>query len=140
MSTNKIPGLSLAAAVFVAGFGAPVVASAAPQPVPVTISDSDVPRSPASQRNAARKAQEYLGFSAFSRQGLIEQLEYDGFSVNDATYAVDSLDMDWNQQAVEKAKEYLEFSSFSEDGLADQLEFDGFTGAQALYGVSIAYR
>jgi hypothetical protein len=91
-----------------------------------------------SQQNAVRKADSYLGFSAFSRTGLIEQLEFEKFSTEDATWAVDHVTVDWNAQAAKKAKSYLEFSSFSHSGLVDQLTFEGFTPAQAEYGTSTA--
>ncbi len=54
----------------------------------------------------------------------------------DATYAVDALNVDWNEQAAKKAADYLEFSAFSRQSLIDQLIFEGFTQAQAAYGVS----
>lgn len=38
---------------------------------------------------ALMKAKSYLDFSSFSREGLIEQLEYEGFSHDDAVTAVD---------------------------------------------------
>jgi hypothetical protein len=53
-----------------------------------------------------------------------------------ATFAVDSIAVDWNVQAVKKAKNYLSLSAFSRGGLIDQLEYDGFTPAQAAYGVA----
>lgn len=87
-----------------------------------------------SQKNAVRKAESYLSFSAFSRKGLIEQLEFEGFSNADAVYGVDNVGADWNEQAVKKAKSYLSFSAFSRKGLIEQLEFEGFTHAQAVYG------
>ncbi len=93
----------------------------------------------ASQKNAIRKAESYLRFTAFSRDGLIEQLEFEGFSNEDAVYAVDHITVDWNEQAYEKAKDYLEFTSFSRDGLIEQLEFEGFTPDQAAYGADKAY-
>jgi hypothetical protein len=37
---------------------------------------------------AARKAREYLDFTAFSRQGLIDQLLYEGFTPSEAEYGV----------------------------------------------------
>ena len=46
--------------------------------------------------------------SAFSRKGLIEQLEYEGFSNDDATYAVDHCGADWNEQAVARLKYILD--------------------------------
>src|SRR5699024_10365859 len=35
-----------------------------------------------SQQNAVRSAESYLRFTAFSRQGLIDQLEYEGYSTS----------------------------------------------------------
>ena len=37
---------------------------------------------------AAIKAQDYLDFSSFSRSGLIEQLEFEGFTTEQAEYGV----------------------------------------------------
>lgn len=89
-----------------------------------------------SQQNALRKAESYLDFTAFSRTELISQLEYNKFSVADATWAVDRVTVDWNEQSVKKAKSYLEFTAFSRAELIDQLLYNGFTPAQAEYGVS----
>lgn len=89
-----------------------------------------------SQKNARQKAKSYLEFSAFSRSGLIKQLEFEEFTNQDATYGVDILTVDWNEQAAKKAKAYLGTSSLSRRGLIKQLEFEGFTQAQAEYGVS----
>ena len=89
-----------------------------------------------SQKNAMKKAKEYLNYSAFSYDGLIEQLEYEQFSHEDSVYAVDNCGADWNEQAVKKAKEYLDYSSFSHGSLVDQLKYEGFTAEQAEYGVS----
>ena len=89
-----------------------------------------------SQQNALRKAESYLEFTAFSRTELIGQLEYNKFSVADATWAVDRLTVNWNEQAVKKAKSYLEFTAFSRAELIDQLLYNGYTPAQAEYGVT----
>ena len=89
-----------------------------------------------SQKNARRSAASYLDYSAFSRTGLIKQLEYEGFSPSDAAYAVDAMNADWNAQAAESATQYLEYSSFSHSGLVDQLIYEGFTPTEAEYGVS----
>jgi hypothetical protein len=91
-----------------------------------------------SQQNAVRTAQDYLAFAAFSRSGLIGQLEYEQYSTADATFAVDYLRVDWNEQAWLSAEEYLDFSGFSRQGLIDQLVFEGFTHDQAVYGVNKA--
>lgn len=89
----------------------------------------------AGQENARRSAESYLRFSAFSREGLIDQLEFEGFSIADAEYAVDAVAADWFAQAALKAESYLDFSSFSRQGLIDQLLFEGFTEEEAAYGV-----
>lgn len=88
------------------------------------------------QANAREKANDYLQFSAFSRKGLIKQLEFEGFSKANATYGVDKQNVNWNKQAEKKAQQYLDLSSFSRSGLIKQLEFEGFTSAQARHGVS----
>lgn len=92
--------------------------------------------SPASQASAVRSAQTYLELQGFSRQGLIDQLEYDDYSTVDAAAAVDSLGIDYNEQAARSAETYLELQGFSYGGLVDQLEYDGYTASQAAYGAS----
>lgn len=87
------------------------------------------------EENARRSAESYLRFSAFSREGLIDQLEFEGFSIAEAEYAVDAVNADWFEQAALKAESYLEFSSFSRQGLIDQLLFEGFSDEEATYGV-----
>ena len=104
-----------------------------------TENDSPVSSETSSQRNARESAESYLRFSAFSRTGLIEQLEYEGYSFEDASYAVEAVEVDWFEQAVKSAGSYLEYSSFSRDGLLDQLLYEGFTEAEAAYGVKEAY-
>lgn len=96
------------------------------------------PKLTAGQENALAKAEQYLDYSAFSRKGLIEQLEFEDFSTKDATYAVDHVKVNWNEQAAAKAEQYLEMSAYSRQGLIEQLEFEGFTTAQATYGVKQA--
>lgn len=85
--------------------------------------------------NALGTAKNYLSIMAFSYKSLIEQLEFEKYSHDEAVYAVDNCGADWNEQAAEKAKDYLEQMSFSRDSLIEQLEFEGFTHEQAVYGV-----
>ncbi len=73
---------------------------------------------------------------AFSRSGLIHQLEFESFTTEDATYGVDALAADWNEQAAKSAAGYLDVMAFSRSGLIHQLVFEGFTQDQAEYGVS----
>ena len=61
----------------------------------------------------------------------MDQLKFDGYSDEEATFAADNCGADWNEQAVKSAKQYLDLMSFSRDGLIDQLEFDGYTSKQA---------
>lgn len=89
--------------------------------------------------NALQTANNYLAVMPFSHSGLIEQLEFEGFSYSEATYAVENCGADWYEQAAKKAKQYLEIMAFSRSGLIEQLEFDGFTYEQAAYGVDQAY-
>ena len=87
-----------------------------------------------SQRSAVSKAASYLRSLAFSRSGLISQLQYEGFSLDDATYGTDAQNADWNAQAVKKGASYLRSSSFSRSGLIGQLQYEGFSDSEATYG------
>lgn len=98
--------------------------------------ENNTPSVSISKQNALKSAQSYLSFSAFSRKGLIEQLEYEKYSTEDATYAVDNCGANWNEQALKSTKSYLNTSAFSYSGLKEQLEYEGFTSEQASYGVN----
>lgn len=87
------------------------------------------------EKNALRSAEQYLRVLPFSREGLIDQLEFEGFTHSEAVYGVDRVGANWNEQAAKSAEGYLEIMSFSRSGLIDQLEFEGFTRSQAEYGV-----
>ena len=56
------------------------------------------------QKNALDKAHSYLSFTAFSYTGLIDQLEYEGFTKEEATYGADNCGADWNEQAAQKRR------------------------------------
>lgn len=86
------------------------------------------------QKNALRSASTYLAVSPFSHQGLVKQLEFEGYSNEAAVYAADNCGANWNEQAAKSAKNYLSLMAFSKDGLIEQLEFEGFTHEQAVYG------
>ncbi len=87
------------------------------------------------QKNALKKAESYLKYSGFSRKGLIDQLEYEGFDQNDILFAVDNVKVNWKEECYEKAQSYLKYSSFSKQGLIDQLEYEGFTTDQIEYAI-----
>ena len=86
------------------------------------------------QRNALSKAKQYLSFMAFSHSGLVDQLKYEGYTEEEATYGADNCGADWNAQAAKKARSYIDLMAFSRQGLIDQLEYDGFTQSEATYG------
>lgn len=88
-----------------------------------------------SQKNSIRMAKEFLSVMAFSRSGLIKQLEHGGFSNEDATYGVDKTNTDWKKQAVIKAEEFLSVMAFSRSSLIQQLEHGGFSNEDATYAV-----
>lgn len=119
----------------------------APKPVEQAPTKKPTRTTPArtmAQEQAIGAAESYLNVSAFSRKGLINQLSSaygEGFSVADATYAVDHITVDWNEQAAKSAKSYLQVTNFSRKGLIEQLESssgEGFTHAQAVYGAKAA--
>ena len=117
---------------------------------PPTVPKTTVPPAPAGpvltqqQKRAVQEAKSYLSTAAFSQQGLIDQLDSSygsGYSVDDATIAVNSLTVDWNAQAVESAKAYLSTSPFSCSALIEQLSSsygEKFTADQATYGAQQA--
>lgn len=148
MNISKISTTSaafaIAGALLLTGCTVPKVGTDPVEPQPATTA-SEQPAEPAQpaepemtigQKNALSKAQSYLQYTAFSAPGLIQQLEFEGFSTEDATYAVEHVGADWNEQAAKKAKSYLEMTSFSRDGLYDQLAFEGFTPDQIAYGLA----
>ncbi|WP_370248828.1 Ltp family lipoprotein [Nocardioides sp.] len=95
------------------------------------------------QDNAIRAGLDYLEFSGFSRDGLIQQLSSaagDGYPRKVAVFAVTTIEkqgaVDWKAEAVESARGYLDFSTFSCDGLIEQLSSaagDGFTREEATF-------
>ena len=98
------------------------------------VSQSAVEAHTSEQSAALSKAFDYLEFSSFSYSGLVDQLEYEGFSTEDASWAADNCGADWNEQALQSAKNYLDYTAFSYTGLIGQLEYEGFTTDQATYG------
>lgn len=88
--------------------------------------------------NAVMTAESYLEVMSFSRQGLIDQLEFEGFSGAVAEAAIPA-DVDWMAEAAESAQTYQEIMPMSRQGLVDQLRFDGFTPAEAEFGAQSVY-
>lgn len=95
--------------------------------------------STAGQRNALEAAKRYLSVMPFSHEGLIEQLEYEGYSYSEAKFAADNCGADWYAQAVKHAKKYLDTMPFSKNDLIEQLIYEGYTRDQATHGANEAY-
>jgi hypothetical protein len=136
----------LAAACGATTTAAPTTTTAAPTTT-TAAPTTTLPPKPAltqQQQSAVEEANQYLSSQAFSQQGLIDQLDSPdggGYSVNDATVAVDSLTVNWNAEAVQAAKSYLQLEAFSCNDLIQQLDSpdgDEYTVAQATYGAQQA--
>ncbi|WP_414052939.1 Ltp family lipoprotein [Macrococcus animalis] len=91
------------------------------------------------QKAALGKAETYSDTMHMSKQGIINQLtsEIEGFSQEDAQYAVDNLKADYKQNALKKAQDYAKTQNMSDDGIYNQLtsEIEGFTAEEAQYAV-----
>ncbi len=85
------------------------------------------------ENNALQMAWNYLRLMHFSYAGLIEQLEEQNYTTEEAVFAADHCEADWNEQAVGKAQEYLDLMPLSREELVMNLEYDGFTTSQAEY-------
>ena len=116
----------------------PTSADTNKSPTPTKTEDKPAPAPSVTvgQKNAVAKAKSYLGYSAFSHDGLVAQLEYEQFSHTDAVYGADNSGANWNEQAAKKAKSYMEMSAYSRGSLIEQLKYEKFTQAQAEYGAN----
>jgi hypothetical protein len=94
-------------------------------------------------QNCYDQALDYLNLIGYSRNGLIKQLQSDGYTnqaINNALYVLEKGEyVTWKSQAVKKAQQYMETFSFSQQRLYEQLISDGFTQEEANYGVSYVY-
>lgn len=86
------------------------------------------------QENALKTAKQYIKIMPMSFDGLVEQLEYEGYSSEESRYGAENCGADWNEQAIKTAKRYIDLSGFSYSSLVEQLEYEKFTHDQATYG------
>lgn len=87
------------------------------------------------KEQAVKSAKSYIAIMPFSYEGLVKQLEYDGYTNENAKYGATNCGADWYEQACISAQDYLDIMSFSRSGLIEQLEYDGYTHSQAVHGV-----
>lgn len=77
-----------------------------------------------------------------SKQGIYDQLvsEYgEGFSEEAAQYAIDTLEADWNANALAKAEQYQDQMAMSPNAIHDQLTSEygeQFTEEEADYAIA----
>lgn len=107
--------------------------------ITVTISLGKEPTT--GQKNALNKAKSYSNTMHMSKKGIYKQLisEYgEGFTKEEAQYAIDNIKVDWKKNALAKAKNYQESMSMSKSAIYKQLTSDygeGFTAEEAQYAI-----
>lgn len=93
------------------------------------------------QSNALKKAEQYSKLMHMSKRGLYDQLtsEYgEGFTAEEAQYAIDNVNADWKANALEKAKSYQTNLNMSKSSIYQQLisEYgEKFTTEEAQYAI-----
>ena len=88
------------------------------------------------QLQAIQTAKDYLDTMHLSQTELLQMLTVENISLEDAKFALEYLDIDWNQEARKKAKEYCKHKiGFSKVKLKAQLLFDHFTEEEADFAV-----
>lgn len=103
-----------------------------------TKEDTSVPKE---YRNALHKAENYSKMMHMSKQGIFDQLtsEYgDQFDVEAAQYAIDNLDVDYNENALKCGENYKKTMYMSKRGIYDQLTSEygeKFTSEEAQYAI-----
>lgn len=91
------------------------------------------------QKQALKKAEQYIDLMGFSKEGLRDQLEYEGFENESIEYAIENVVVNWNEEALEKAEQYMDLMGFSKEGMRGQLEYDGFTDSEIEYAIDRLY-
>jgi SOS response regulatory protein OraA/RecX len=89
------------------------------------------------ETNALKAAENYLDLMAFSKSGLADQLEYDGYTEKQIEFAVNNCYVDFAAEAAEAAENYIEIMAFSKQELTDQLEYDGYTENQIRFALQM---
>lgn len=89
------------------------------------------------QVQAIQTAKDYLDTMHLSQTELLQMLSVENIDSEDAKFALEYLNIDWNQEARKKAKEYCKHKiGFSKEKLKAQLLFDHFTEEEANFAVS----
>ena len=89
------------------------------------------------QVQAIQTTKDYLDTMPLSQTELLQMLTVEDINLEDAEFAIEYLDIDWNQEARKKAKEYCKHKiGFSKVKLKAQLLFDHFTEEEADFALS----
>ena len=98
--------------------------------------EDDVPRE---YKSALSSAKSYSDTMHMSQGAIYNQLtsEFDQFPEDAAQYAMDNLEVDWNENALKSAESYRDTMEMSNAAIYDQLisQFDLFTEEQAQYAI-----
>lgn len=111
------------------------------QPVEEKEPEKEVADVPTEYKSALKKAKTYSDMMHMSKAGLYDQLtsEYgEKFSAEAAQYAIDNLEVDYNENALKKAQTYQETMAMSPSAIYDQLisEYgEKFTPEEAQYAI-----
>lgn len=110
-----------------------------PTPAPQEKKETLIDNATAGEKNALRSAMNHLEAAHYSYRRLYEQLEKEGYSSSEVTFALNNCGADWNVQAAGAASDYLYLESYSKKELIEKLEEDGFPKEQAEYGANHAH-
>ena len=66
---------------------------------------------------------------------IIKHIQLSENSPEQATYAADNINADWNDQAVKQAKTFLEHVDYTDDELKELLKNSGFTEEEINYAI-----
>ncbi len=90
---------------------------------------------------AFKAAENYLCYFCLSREGLLNRLQFNKFTKDQANRAVSRLEsagkVDWNEQVLKQAESYVAGNNFSKQKIINQLRNKKFTKEQAENAVNI---
>ena len=105
---------------------------------PSKTSNSTTASASKENEEALKKAKAYMeDMGPYSKEGLYDQLTAldEGVKSQAARYAVDQLEVDWEQAALTRAQSYLDDENLSRKELLEQLKTEKFTDEEAEYAV-----
>lgn len=130
---------ALAPTVVVSGTSPTTVATATTTVPHTTVPTPTTASLTEEQQRAAEAARDQISYGPRSRAALIEYLTTERaegtFAESDVIIAINSLNIDWDQQATEQAEKSLRSMAYSRQALIDRLEYKGFSPDQSIRAV-----